>query len=81
MKIDSNLKWDDHTNAIIPKISCKIGILRSVRKIVPIKTLKLLYNAKVQPHFILIILILYMTLHLKLIRRDYKNFKQELVDQ
>ncbi len=32
MKIDSNLKWDDHINAIIPKISSKIGILRSLRK-------------------------------------------------
>ncbi len=51
MKIDSNLKWDDHIYAIIPKISSKIGILRSLRKIVPIETLKLLYNAIVQPHF------------------------------
>ncbi len=51
MKIDSNLKWDDHINAIIPKISSKIGILRSLRKIVPIETLKLIYNAIVQPYF------------------------------
>ncbi len=51
MKIDSNLKWDDHINAFIPKISSKIGILRSLRRIVPIETLKLLYNAIVQPHF------------------------------
>ncbi len=51
MKIDSKLKWDDHINVIIPKISSKIGILRSLRKIVPIETLKLLYNAIVQPHF------------------------------
>ncbi len=51
MKIDSNLKWDDHINAIIPKISSKIGILRSLRKIVPIETLKLLYDARGQPHF------------------------------
>ncbi len=43
MKIYSNLKWDDHINAIIPKISSKIGILRSLRKIVPIETLKPLY--------------------------------------
>ncbi len=50
-KIDSNLKWDDHINAIIPKLSSKIGILRSIRKIVPIETLKLLYNAIVQPNF------------------------------
>ncbi len=51
MKIDSNLKWDDHINAIIPKISSKIGILRSLRKVVPIETLKLLHNAIIQPHF------------------------------
>ncbi len=51
MKIDSNLKWDNHINAIIPKISSKIRILRSLRKIVPIETLKPLYNAIVQPHF------------------------------
>ncbi len=32
------------------KISSKIGMLRSLRNIVPIKTLKLLYNAIVHPH-------------------------------
>ncbi len=31
MKIDSNLKWDGHINAIIPNISSKIGTLRSLR--------------------------------------------------
>ncbi len=51
MKIDSNLKWDDHINAIIPKLSSNIRILRSLRKIVPIEKLKLLYNAIVQPYF------------------------------
>ncbi len=44
MKIDSNLKWDDHINTIIPKLS-------SLRKIVLKKILKLLYNVIVQPHF------------------------------
>ena len=47
----SNLKWDDHIIDMIPKISAKIGILRSLRKIVPIDTLKHLYNAIVQHHF------------------------------
>ncbi len=51
MNIDSNLKWDDYINAIIPKISSKIGILRSLRKILPRETLKLLYNDIVQSHF------------------------------
>ncbi len=50
MLIDSNLKWDDHINSMIPKISAKIGILRSLRNIVPNDTLKQIYNAIVQPH-------------------------------
>ncbi len=40
MFIDSNLKWDDHINKLVPKFSAKIGILRSLRKIVPIHALK-----------------------------------------
>ncbi len=42
---------DEHINVMIPKISAKIFILRSLRSIVPIDTLKLLYNAIVLPHF------------------------------
>ncbi len=51
MFIDSNLKWDDHINNLVPKISAKIEILRSLGKIVPINTLKQLYTAIIQPHF------------------------------
>ncbi len=36
---------------MVPKISEKKGILRTVRKIVPIHTLKQLYTVIVQPHF------------------------------
>ncbi len=50
MFIDSNLKWDDHINNMIPKISVKIGILRSLRNIVPTDTLIQIYNAIVEPH-------------------------------
>ncbi len=50
MLIDSNLKWNDHINNMIPKISAKIGILRSLRNIVPTDTLIQNYNAIVQPH-------------------------------
>ncbi len=45
MYIDENLKWNVHIDNIIPKISAKIGVLRSPRKIIPTATLKLLYNA------------------------------------
>ncbi len=50
MFIDSNLKWDDHINNTVPIISAKIGILRSLRNIVPIDTLIQIYNAIVQPY-------------------------------
>ncbi len=50
MYIDENLKWDENINVIIPKISAKIGILRSLRRIAPIDTLELLYNAMILPH-------------------------------
>ncbi len=50
MYVDDNLKWNEHINVMIPKISAKIGILRSLRRIVPIDTLKLFYNAIVLPH-------------------------------
>ncbi len=50
MLIDSNLKWDDHINKLVPKILAKIGILRTIRKIVPINTLKQLYTTIIQHH-------------------------------
>ncbi len=52
MYIDENLKWDVNIDKIIPKISAKISILRSLRNLVPIDdTLTLMYNAIVLPHF------------------------------
>ncbi len=51
MYIDENLKWDVHIDKIIPKISAKISILRSLRNLVPMDTLTLMYNAIVLPHF------------------------------
>ncbi len=51
MYIDKNLKWNVHIDNIVSKISAKIGVLRSLRKIIPTATLKLLYNAIVLPYF------------------------------
>ncbi len=50
MFMDSNLRWDDHINNMVSKIYTKIGILRSLRNIVPTDTLIQIYNAIVQPH-------------------------------
>ncbi len=52
MYIDVNLKWNVHIDNIVPKISSKIGVLRSLRKIIPTAKLKPLYNAVVLPHFV-----------------------------
>ncbi len=49
--IDKNLKSNVHIDKINPKISAKISILRSLRKLVPIDTLTLMYNAIVLPYF------------------------------
>ncbi len=49
--IDENLRWDHHIDTLVKKISSKIGILRSLRNIVPIDTIRLMYNAIVLPHF------------------------------
>ncbi len=51
MYIDENLKWDVHIDKIIHKISAKISILRSLRNLVQIVNLTLMYNAIVLPHF------------------------------
>ncbi len=51
MYINENLHWDHHIDRLVKKISSKIGILRSLRNIVPIDTLKLMYNAIDLPHF------------------------------
>ncbi len=51
MYIDENLKWYVHIDKIIPKITAKISILRSLRNLVSIDTLTLMYNAIVLLHF------------------------------
>ncbi len=51
MFIDLNLKWDNHINKLIPNISATIETLRTLKKIVPIHTLKQLYTAIIQPYF------------------------------
>ncbi len=51
MYIDENLRWDHHIDTLVKNISFKISILRSLRNVVPIDTLKLMYNAIVLIHF------------------------------
>ncbi len=51
MYIDEKLHWNHDIDTLVKMISSKIGILRSLRNIIPIDTLKLMYNAIVLPHF------------------------------
>ncbi len=51
MYIDENLCWDHHIDTLAKKILSKIGIFRSLRNIVLIDTLNLMYNPIVLPHF------------------------------
>ncbi len=54
----SILKWDEHINVMIPKISAKIDILRSLRRIIPIDTLRLLDHAYFMAHYKSIVIII-----------------------
>ncbi len=73
--IDENLKWDEHINVMIPKISAKIGILRSRRRIVPIDTLTLLDSAIILPHLEYSDKV--MTLFLKLLSLDCRSYRHK----
>ncbi len=76
--IDENLHWDHHIDTLVKKISSKIGILRSLRNIVPIDTLKLMYNAIVLPT--LIMLMLCMMQPLRPINLGYRGCKHDQLD-
>ncbi len=78
MFIDSNLKWDDHINKFILKISAKIGILRTLRTIVP----SILLNNCIQQssNHTLTMEIWYMIQPLGLTKADCRNSRPELLD-
>ena len=49
--LDESLKWDDHINQLSLKVSRAISGLRQARDFVDMKTLTMIYNALIQPHF------------------------------
>ncbi len=78
MFIYSNIKWDDHINKLVPNILAKIGILRSLRKIVP--TPRLLNNCIQQSsNHTLAMEIWYMIQHLGLRKPYCRNSRPELL--
>ncbi len=51
VNIDERLTWEKHIDMICSKVSAGIGAIRRIRPFVSPATLKLIYNAIVQPYF------------------------------
>ena len=49
--IDHKLNWDQHINHVSKKVSMAIGILNKVKSFLPTRTLFMLYNTMILPHF------------------------------
>ena len=51
IEMDEKLSWEEHINHICLKVSAGIGAMRRIKAFVPLSTLKMLYDAIVQPYF------------------------------
>jgi hypothetical protein len=49
--LDERFTWEKHIDNICAKVGAGIGIMRRMKPFVPVETLKLIYNALVQPYF------------------------------
>ena len=49
--IDERLTWEKHIDKTCAKVGAGIGVMRRMKPFVPLETLKLIYNALVQPYF------------------------------
>lgn len=49
--LDDRLCWDAHIEMICKKVAAGFTVLRRVKSYVPSKTLKIIYNALIQPYF------------------------------
>ena len=51
ISLDERLTWEKHIDTICAKVGAGIGIMRRMKPFVPSETLKLTYEALVQPYF------------------------------
>ena len=51
ISLDERLTWEKHIDTICAKVGAGIGIMRRMKPFVPLETLKLTYEALVQPYF------------------------------
>ena len=49
--MDERLSWEEHINSICSKVSAGIGAMKRVKPFLQLPTLKMLYNAIIQPYF------------------------------
>jgi hypothetical protein len=49
--LDERFTWEKHIDNICAKVEAGIGIMRRMKPFVPVETVKLIYNALVQPYF------------------------------
>ena len=49
--VDEDLSWSNHVDNLISKISQRLGLLRRVKHLLPVKVRKTLYNSLVLPLF------------------------------
>ena len=50
LTIDSHLNWESHCKNVANKISCHCGVINRVKKLLPPKSLKILYSSLILPH-------------------------------
>ena len=51
VQLDEYLKWNQHIEYIVKKISSGIAVIRKLREFIDTSTLVLVYNALIQPYF------------------------------
>ena len=51
VQLDEHLKWTQHIDYIVKKISSGIAVIRKLREFIDTSTLVLVYNALIQPYF------------------------------
>ena len=48
--LDENMTWKPHVKKVACKIACTVGTMKRLKKFMPLKIMKLIYNSLVVPH-------------------------------
>ena len=50
INLDENMTWKSHVKKIACKIACTVGTMKRIKKFMPQKVMRLIYNSLVLPH-------------------------------